>query len=61
MKVLLVNPQYPQTFWSFDRVLRMLGKKVLLPPLGLLTLAALLPEDWDLRLADLTIGDVSEA
>ncbi len=61
MKVLLVNPQYPQTFWSFNRVLRMLGKKVLLPPLGLLTLAALLPEDWDLRLADLTIGDVSEA
>jgi radical SAM superfamily enzyme YgiQ (UPF0313 family) len=60
MKVLLVNPRYPQTFWSFNRVLRMLGKKVLLPPLGLLTFAALLPRDWDLKLAELTIRGISE-
>jgi radical SAM superfamily enzyme YgiQ (UPF0313 family) len=60
MRVLLVNPRYPQTFWSFDKVLRMLNKKCVQPPLGLLTVAALLPGDWDLRLADATVRDVSE-
>lgn len=60
MKVLLANPACPQTFWSFDRVLRMLGKKILLPPLGLLTVAALLPEEWPLRLVDLMARDVTE-
>ncbi len=60
MRVLLVNPRYPQTFWSFDKVLRMLNKKCVQPPLGLLTVAALLPRDWDLRLADATVRDVSE-
>ncbi len=43
MRVLLANPGYPQTFWSFDNVLKMIGKKILFPPLGLLTVAALLP------------------
>ena len=60
MRVLLVNPRYPQTFWSFDKVLRMLNKKCVQPPLGLLTVAALLPLDWDLRLADATVRDISE-
>jgi radical SAM superfamily enzyme YgiQ (UPF0313 family) len=60
MKVLLVNPKYPQTFWSFNKVMGMLGKKVLVPPLGLLTVAGLLPGDWDLRLIDMTIREVSE-
>jgi radical SAM superfamily enzyme YgiQ (UPF0313 family) len=60
MKVLLVNPRYPQTFWSFDKVLRMLNKKCVQPPLGLLTVAALLPQDWDFRLADATVRGVSE-
>ena len=60
MNVLLVNPAYPQTFWSFNRVLKMLDKKVLLPPLGLITLAAFLPRDWDLRLIELTVREISE-
>ena len=60
MRVLLVNPRYPQTFWSFDKVLWMLNKKCVQPPLGLLTVAALLPLDWDLRLADATGRDISE-
>ncbi|MFC1835122.1 B12-binding domain-containing radical SAM protein [Thermodesulfobacteriota bacterium] len=60
MRILLVNPKYPQTFWSFNRVLRMLNKKVLLPPLGLLTVAALLPQTWQYRLADLVARDISE-
>ena len=60
MRVLLVNPAYPQTFWSMDRVLQRLGKKLLEPPLGLLTLAALLPRDWDLALVELTERKISE-
>jgi radical SAM superfamily enzyme YgiQ (UPF0313 family) len=60
MNVLLVNPKYPQTFWSFEKVLRMLNKKCVQPPLGLLTVAALLPQDWNLGLVDATVREVSE-
>ena len=60
MKVLLVNPGYPETFWSFGRVLQMLDKKAFMPPLGLLTVAALLPRDWDIRLVDLTVRNIAE-
>lgn len=60
MFVLLVNPAYPQTFWSMNSVMRRLGKKILEPPLGLLTVAALLPKDWELRLVELTARAVSE-
>ena len=61
MNVLLVNPKHPQTFWSFNRVLEILGKKALMPPLGLLTVAALLPPEWDLKFRDLTFQDISPA
>lgn len=61
MKTLLVNPGYPQTFWSFASVARMLGKRAVLPPLGLLTLAALLPRDWEIALVDLAAGQGCEA
>ncbi len=60
MKALLVNPNYPQTFWSFNKVLKMMNKKCIQPPLGLLTVAALLPNDWELRLADGAIRPVKE-
>ena len=60
MNVLLVNPKYPQTYWSAETVLRMTGKKVLEPPLGLLTVAALLPEDWDFKLLELMDREISE-
>ncbi len=60
MNGLLISPAYPQTFWSFDRVLNMLGKQALLPPLGLITVAALLPDNWHLRLADLAVRDFRE-
>lgn len=43
MKVLLVCPECPETFWSFKHALRIISRKALLPPLGLLTVAALLP------------------
>jgi len=60
MNVLLVNPGYPQTFLSFDRSLKLLGKQVLVPPLGLITVAALLPRDWEFRLVELTAHRISE-
>ena len=60
MRVLLVNPGYEQTFWSLNTVLKMLNKKVLAPPLGLLTVAALLPRDWDLTLVELSARHISE-
>ena len=55
MKVLLVSPEFPITYWSFQHSMRLAGKKASLPPLGLLSLAGLLPEDWDLKLVDLNV------
>jgi len=52
MKILLVYPETPDTFWSFKHVLRFISKRSAFPPLGLLTVAAMLPSDWDLRLVD---------
>jgi radical SAM superfamily enzyme YgiQ (UPF0313 family) len=60
MRVLLVNPGNPQTFWSFERVLRMTGKKAVLPPLGLITVAALLPKEWRLTLVDQVFQEISD-
>jgi radical SAM superfamily enzyme YgiQ (UPF0313 family) len=53
MRVLLINPEFPRSFWSLQESCVLLGRKTLMPPLGLLTLAALLPADWELRLVDL--------
>lgn len=53
MRVLLINPEYPRSFWSFQQSCEILGRKTLISPLGLITVAALLPGDWELRLADL--------
>jgi len=61
MHVLLVYPRFPKTFWSFNRALELVGKQVLMPPLGLITVAALLPEEWSLKLVDTNIRAVSSA
>jgi radical SAM superfamily enzyme YgiQ (UPF0313 family) len=53
MKVLLIYPEYPATFWSFKHALPFINKKVSLPPLGLLTVASLIPKEWEKRLIDL--------
>jgi radical SAM superfamily enzyme YgiQ (UPF0313 family) len=53
MRVLLINPEFPSSFWSLTQSCELLGRKTLMAPLGLLTLAALLPQDWEFRLADL--------
>ena len=60
MKILLVYPQYPTTFWSFKYALKFISKKASLPPLGLLTVAAMLPPEWELRLVDLNVTKLSE-
>lgn len=61
MRALLVYPTFPKTFWSFEQVLALVGRKALMPPLGLLTVAALLPNDWEFRLADLNVRPLTEA
>lgn len=55
MKILLVSPQIPDIFWSFRHVVRMVSKRAAFPPLGLLTVAAMLPSDWSLRVVDLNV------
>jgi radical SAM superfamily enzyme YgiQ (UPF0313 family) len=60
MNVLLISPRTPDTFWSFKHALRFVSKKASMPPLGLLTVAALLPRDWTLRLLDLNVQPLKE-
>ena len=60
MKILLVYPRYPDTFWSFRHALKFIFKKATFPPLGLLTVAAMLPEQWEKKLVDLNITNLSD-
>jgi len=60
MNVLLIYPEFPDTFWSFKYALKFIRKKASLPPLGLLTVAAMLPSEWEKRLVDLNIGKLTE-
>lgn len=55
MNILLVYPEYPDTFWSFKYALKFVSKKAAYPPLGLLTIAPLLPSHWEKKLVDLNI------
>jgi len=55
MKVLLVYPEFPDTFWSFKHALRFIKRRASSPPLGLLTVAAMLPDTWEKRLVDLNV------
>jgi hypothetical protein len=55
MKILLVYPEFPDTFWSFKHALKFIHKKAGAPPLGLLTVAAMLPADWEKHLVDLNV------
>lgn len=55
MKILLVYPEFPETYWSFSYALSFEGKRSAFPPLGLLTVSALLPDAWERRLVDLNV------
>ncbi|HQG47115.1 MAG TPA: cobalamin-dependent protein, partial [bacterium] len=56
MRVLLLYPEFPDTFWSFKHALRFVRKKASSPPLGLITVAALLPSTWEKRLVDVNVA-----
>ncbi|MFC2036072.1 B12-binding domain-containing radical SAM protein [Chloroflexota bacterium] len=60
MKILLVYPRYPDTFWSFKHALKFVSKKAAFPPLGLLTVAAMLPKDWDKILVDMNVDSLTD-
>lgn len=60
MKILLVYPQYPNTFWSFKHALEIMGKKAAMPPLGLLTIAPLLENDNELKLIDMNVNPLND-
>ena len=55
MNVLLISPEYPDTFWSFKHALKFIRKKASAPPLGLLTIASMLPSEWKKRLVDVNV------
>lgn len=60
MKILLLYPQYPETFWSFKHALKLVSTKALLPPLGLLTIASLLPANFEKKLIDLNVSKLKD-
>ena len=61
MKVLLINPEFPDTYWSFRHALPFERKRCAFPPLGLLTVSALLPKQWERRLVDLNVRALKSA
>lgn len=60
MKALLVYPEFPDTFWSFRHALKFIDKSAACPPLGLITVAAMLPAEWELRLVDTNVRPLSD-
>ena len=60
-KVLLLYPEFPDTFWSFKHALKFIHKRAALPPLGLLTVASMLPTHWKKRLIDLNVAKLRDA
>lgn len=61
MKALLLYPEFPQTFWSYDRFMEMADLKAFIPPLGIITVAALLPKDWEIRFYDRNVNQETNA
>jgi hypothetical protein len=61
MKILFVYPHYPATFWSFRYAMKFINRKASFPPLGLMTVAAMLPESWEKRLVDMNVRPLADA
>jgi radical SAM superfamily enzyme YgiQ (UPF0313 family) len=60
MRVLLIYPLFPKSFWSFEKILELVDRKALLPPLGSITVAAILPQTWDFKLVDRNVREIRE-
>ena len=60
MKVLLIYPRTPDTFWSFKYAMPFISKRAAFPPLGLLTIVAMMPADWQFKLVDLNVRWLSD-
>ncbi len=60
MRALLIYPEFPDTFWSFKHALKFINRKASSPPLGLLTVAAMLPEHWEKRLIDMNVEELRD-
>jgi len=60
VKILLLYPKYPPTFWSFKYALPFVGKKAAFPPLGLLTIASMLPKDWEKKVIDMNVTELKD-
>ncbi len=61
MNTLLIYPAFPDTFWSFKHALKFIHKKAAFPPLGLLTIGAMLPKEWPKRLVDINVTKLTES
>ncbi|MDX2240584.1 MAG: B12-binding domain-containing radical SAM protein [Leptolyngbyaceae cyanobacterium bins.302] len=61
MRVLLLYPQFPKSFWSFEKALELVDRKAMMPPLGLVTVAAILPQEWEFKLVDRNVQTLTEA
>ena len=58
MKILLVFPKCPDSFWSFKHALKFISKKAAVPPLGLITVSAMLPKNWEKKLVDMNVSEL---
>ena len=61
MNILMIYPEFPDTFWSFKHALNFVSRKASSPPLGLVTIAAMLPEGWSKKLVDLNVCSFTRA
>ena len=60
MNVLLIYPEIPATFWSFHYALKFVRKKASNPPLGIVTVASMLPKEWNKKLVDMNVTELTE-